>query len=153
MPHRPPAPRNRGTWGTRIVSHATEALGSVPAIVAATALILVWLVGLMVVPDGLGNQPYQMLLNTLTCIVTFLMVFVIQSSQNRDTRAMQVKLDAQHRMLRAMADRLDVDDADDLLGMMGLEHSSEQEISRRQRQVHSARRPDRSRPGRGAEAG
>ena len=39
------------------------------------------------------SDTWQLIINTSTTILTFLMVFVIQSSQNRDTRALQVKLD------------------------------------------------------------
>lgn len=39
------------------------------------------------------NDTWQLVINTSTTIITFLMVFIIQNSQNRDTAAMQIKLD------------------------------------------------------------
>jgi low affinity Fe/Cu permease len=85
---------DRSTAGTRVVSRVTEWLGSVGVIVAASLLMVAWIAGLLFVPvpGGLGNEVYQLALNSVTSIVTFLMVFVIQSSQNRDSRAMQAKL-------------------------------------------------------------
>ncbi len=46
------------------------------------------------------SEPWQLVINTATTIVTFLMVFVIQNTQNRDIRALHLKLD---EVLRAMA--------------------------------------------------
>ncbi len=56
----------------------------------ALALIVVW--GLSGPAFGF-NETWQLIVNTLTTIITFLMVFVIQNSQNRDTAAMHIKLD------------------------------------------------------------
>lgn len=130
-----PAP-NRSTRGTRTVSRLTEWLGSVPAVVAAALLMLLWLVGSLAVPRGTGNDRYALLLNTVTAIVTFVMVFIIQSSQNRDSRAMQAKLDAQNRALLAIAQRLDVDGLKELLDSMALEEAPEGQIAHLQQRVH-----------------
>ena len=56
----------------------------------ATLLILVWLVS---GPLFGFSDTWQLVINTATTIITFLMVFLIQNTQNRDTQAMQVKLD------------------------------------------------------------
>jgi low affinity Fe/Cu permease len=60
------------------------------AFVAATALILVWLVTGPIFHFG---TTWQLVINTATTIVTFLMVFLIQNTQNRDGAAVQIKLD------------------------------------------------------------
>ena len=60
------------------------------AFASAVALILVWLVSGPVF--GFSNT-WQLVINTATTIVTFLMVFVIQNTQNRDGEAVQIKLD------------------------------------------------------------
>jgi low affinity Fe/Cu permease len=57
---------------------------------AAAGLIILW--GLSGPLVGFGDT-WQLVINTSTTIITFLMVFVIQNSQNRDTAAMQIKLD------------------------------------------------------------
>lgn len=60
------------------------------------------------------SDTWQLVINTGTTIVTFLMVFVIQNSQNRDTSAMQIKLD---ELLRAMDGArnslIDLEDSDE----------------------------------------
>jgi low affinity Fe/Cu permease len=58
--------------------------------VIAVALILLW--GASGPVFGFSNT-WQLIVNTTTTIITFLMVFIIQSTQNRDTEAMQLKLD------------------------------------------------------------
>jgi low affinity Fe/Cu permease len=56
----------------------------------AVAVVLLW--GLSGPLFGFSNT-WQLVINTTTTIVTFLMVFIIQNTQNRDTEAMQIKLD------------------------------------------------------------
>ncbi len=58
--------------------------------VAAGILVLVWLV---TGPLFHFSDTWQLVINTATTIITFLMVFLIQSTQNRDTEAIQIKLD------------------------------------------------------------
>jgi low affinity Fe/Cu permease len=68
----------------------TQSLGSPFALFVAVALILLWgLTG----PIFRFSDTWQLVINTSTTIITFLMVFVIQASQNRDARAIQLKLD------------------------------------------------------------
>src|ERR1700720_3957136 len=63
------------------------------------------------------SDTWQLVINTGTTIVTFLMVFVIQNAQNRDTQALQVKLDELIRVNEAARNSL-----------MGLEEKSESEV-------------------------
>lgn len=53
--------------------------------------MLLWLLGGFFV--GFADTLYELIINTATTIITFLMVFLIQSSQNRDTAAINLKLD------------------------------------------------------------
>lgn len=69
---------------------ASTAAGSPFAFSTATGLVVLW--GLSGPMFGFSNT-WQLLINTGTTILTFLMVFLIQSSQNRDTQALQLKLD------------------------------------------------------------
>jgi low affinity Fe/Cu permease len=72
-------------------------LGSAWAFVVAIAIILTWgLTG----PAFLYSDTWQLIINTGTTIVTFLMVFLIQNTQNRDSKAMQLKLDEIIRALK-----------------------------------------------------
>ncbi len=68
----------------------STASGKPVTFVAALALVLVWAVS---GPLFNYSETWQLVINTSTTIVTFLMVFVLQNSQNRDGKALQAKLD------------------------------------------------------------
>jgi low affinity Fe/Cu permease len=74
----------------RFSKRTARSTGHPVAFVAAVALILAWLVTGPVF--GFGTT-WQLVINTATTIVTFLMVFLIQNTQNRDGAAVQLKLD------------------------------------------------------------
>ena len=67
-----------------------RAAGKPAAFVIAAAIIVIWAA---TGPVFQYSDTWQLIINTGTTIVTFLMVFVIQNSQNRDSAAIQVKLD------------------------------------------------------------
>jgi low affinity Fe/Cu permease len=99
------------TW---FAGRASAAAGQPLAFVIAAALILVWGV---TGPLFQYSDTWQLVINTTTTIVTFLMVFLIQNSQNRDGAAIQAKLD---ELLRA------VDKARG--AFIGIEHLTDKEI-------------------------
>ncbi len=71
-------------------SRAAERVGTPGAFVLGLGLIVLWaLTG----PVFAYSDTWQLVVNTATTIVTFLMVFLIQNTQNRDTRAVHLKLD------------------------------------------------------------
>lgn len=75
----------------RDVSEKTsEIIGSPIAFAAAFGLIVIWAV---LGPLFDFSQTWQLIINTWTTIITFLMVFLIQNTQNRDKRALYLKLD------------------------------------------------------------
>jgi low affinity Fe/Cu permease len=75
---------------TRFARWASRASGSPYAFTGAVIIVLLWAVS---GPLFGFSDTWQLVINTSTTIVTFLMVFVIQASQNRDSEAIQVKLD------------------------------------------------------------
>lgn len=75
---------------TRFARWTSRAAGSPYAFVGAVAIVALW--GLSGPLFGFSDT-WQLVINTGTTIVTFLMVFAIQASQNRDSEAIQVKLD------------------------------------------------------------
>src|SRR4051794_23497927 len=87
-----PAER-KSTVVTRAVGTATGWLGSVPAMVTALTLVVLWFIGGSFVSGHFANNTYQLLINTGTTIITFLMVFIIQNTQNRDAKSIHLKLD------------------------------------------------------------
>jgi low affinity Fe/Cu permease len=75
---------------SRFATAATAWTGSTAAFITAASIIIVWLV---TGPLFHYSDTWQLAINTSTTIVTFLMVFLIQRSQNKDTLAVQLKLD------------------------------------------------------------
>jgi low affinity Fe/Cu permease len=88
-PVRPDAPKKHLGWFERFARTASTLAGKPVAFFTALAVILVWLV---TGPVFGFSDTWQLIINTGTTIVTFLMVFLLQHSQNRDTLALQVKL-------------------------------------------------------------
>ncbi len=75
----------------RKFAHAvSEKVGSVGAFIIAVTVVLAWVV---TGPIFGFSDTWQLVINTATTIVTFLMVFLIQNTQNRDNLALQAKLD------------------------------------------------------------
>jgi|SRR3954471_22086039 low affinity Fe/Cu permease len=68
----------------------TKASGSYWTFIGACAIVIVWGV---CGPIFHYSEPWQLVINTGTTIITFLMVFVIQQSSNKDTMAIHIKLD------------------------------------------------------------
>ena len=83
-------PTRSRSWFTRLAKGTSRAAGKPLAFVLAAGTILLWL---LTGPLFDFSDTWQLVINTGTTIVTFLMVFLIQSSQNRDAEAIQVKLD------------------------------------------------------------
>ena len=95
-------------------SRTARVTGSAPAFAACVVLIAAW----AATGPAFGfSETWQLVINTGTTIVTFLMVFLIQNSQNRDAAAMQAKLD---ELLRA------VDKAREQF--IGIEHLTDEQI-------------------------
>lgn len=79
-----------GSWYSKFAKSAAHFCGRPRVFVLAIAVILVWVI---TGPIFHYSDTWQLVINTGTTIVTFLMVFLIQNTQNRDTEAIQVKLD------------------------------------------------------------
>ena len=97
----------------KVANATSRAAGHASTFIAAIVLIIVWAVS---GPYFGYSDTWQLVINTGTTIVTFLMVFLIQNSQNRDSAAIQVKLD---ELIRA---------SDSLNTFVGIEHLTEQEL-------------------------
>jgi len=97
---------------SRFAAQSSQYLGSRWAFVAAIGVIVVWaLTG----PIFHYSDTWQLVINTGTTIVTFLMVFLIQHTQNRDARAIHLKLNELiHAMDKAKNVMIDVENLSDL---------------------------------------
>ena len=96
----------------RIFAHRSATmLGSAWAFTAAVLVILVWL---LTGPIFHFSDTWQLIINTATTIITFLMVFLIQNTQNRDAKAMHLKLDELIRAVKGARNQLvDLEDLSD----------------------------------------
>ena len=86
-------------------------LGSAWAFGGAVLVIAVWLI---TGPTFHFSDTWQLIINTATTIITFLMVFLIQNTQNRDAKAVHLKLDEMIRALKGARNQLvDLEDLSD----------------------------------------
>jgi low affinity Fe/Cu permease len=119
-------PESKNGWSfAEVARHASNLTGSPAALAAACGVVLLWAV---TGPVFGFSDTWQLVINTGTTIVTFLMVFLLQNTQNRDARALQLKLDELLRSLHAARNRL-----------IDLENCTDEEIAQIERQFHAIR--------------
>ena len=100
----------------RLAAAVARATGSAWAFLLALLVIIGWAA---VGPANKFSNTWQLIINTGTTIVTFLMVFLIQNTQNRDAYVMQLKLD---ELIRAVAGARNT--------LVAMEHLSDAELER-----------------------
>jgi low affinity Fe/Cu permease len=83
-------PTHNSTWFGRFAKTIARISGRPISFMIAIGVILLWLI---TGPLFGFSDTWQLVINTATTIITFLMVFLIQNTQNRDAQAVQVKLD------------------------------------------------------------
>jgi len=96
-----------------VANRTSQAAGRATAFILAASVVVVWAI---TGPLFGFSDTWQLVINTGTTIVTFLMVFLIQNSQNRDSAAIQVKLD---ELIRVGAARN---------SLVGIEHLTDDEL-------------------------
>jgi low affinity Fe/Cu permease len=109
----------------RFAHRTSELVGSPWSFFVAVAIILIWAV---TGPIFQFSDTWQLVINTGTTIVTFLMVFLIQNTQNRDAKAIHLKLDELIRSTERARDNL-----------VDLEDLSDEELSRLQKEFERFR--------------
>src|SRR6478735_1556379 len=107
---------NMSKWFSHFASRAAHWAGHYLAFLAEVVIIVIWAA---TGPFFKFSSTWQLVINTGTTIITFLMVFLIQNSQNRDAMAMHLKLD---ELLRA------IQEADD--EMMSAEEDDEKQLQK-----------------------
>ena len=126
--------RDRDPWSFSEIARRTAcALGSSTAFALACGTILIWAV---TGPLFGFSDTWQLIINTGTTIITFLMVFLVQHTQNRDARALHLKMD---ELLRSVKDARNK--------LINLENCSDEEIDQIERQFQALkRRAERKKP-------
>jgi low affinity Fe/Cu permease len=100
----------------KLASRISNAAGNASAFLGAMLIVIVWAA---TGPLFKFSNTWQLVINTGTTIITFLMVFLIQNTQNRDSKAMQLKLDELLRSGRGRNSFIDIEDlSDDELGWL-----------------------------------
>jgi low affinity Fe/Cu permease len=84
-------------WFASMAQNTAKVAGSSPAFMAICAITLMWLVS---GPIFHWSDTWQLVINTVTNIVSMLMVFLIQNTQNRESSALQLKIDELLRAVR-----------------------------------------------------
>ena len=112
-------------WFHAFANRMSQWAGSPVAFFCAVAIIVGW--GLAGPAFGFSDT-WQLVINTGTTIITFLIVFLIQNTQNRDARAMHLKLDELIKINARARNKL-----------MDLEDWSEQELAELEREFHRLR--------------
>lgn len=116
------------TW---LANKSAEAMGSAPAFVVATLAVVLWALS---GPWFHYSDTWQLIINTATTVLTFLAVFLIQHSQNRDGRAIQLKLDELIQSTKNARNRL-----------IDLEHCTDDEMRELQEEFAKRQRDRNSR--------
>ncbi len=115
---------------SEVARQASHYLGTPFAFAIASSVVFVWAV---TGPLFGYSDTWQLVINTGTTIVTFLMVFLVQSTQNRDARALHLKLDEVLRSIDAARNKL-----------INLEQCTDEELDTVERQFKALRaREDR----------
>ena len=121
-------------------AHAVAtAMGSMWAFFVATGVVLTWAVS---GPIFAYSDTWQLVINTGTTIVTFLMVFLIQNTQNRDSRALHLKLDELLKSTGAARKQ-----------MINLENCTDEELDGLERQFQAVRKRLARQPSAGTATG
>jgi low affinity Fe/Cu permease len=107
-------------WFSRFASEAARQTGRPWTFGLAGGFVLAWLVS---GPMFGFSDTWQLVMNTISSVVTFLMVFLIQNTQNRDSAALQVKID---ELIRATSSRRD---------LIGIEEMSGPELDSKRREI------------------
>lgn len=114
----------------KFASTTSRVVGSPWSFIVAASVIVVWAI---TGPIFQFSDTWQLIINTGTTIVTFLMVFLIQNTQNRDAKAIHLKLDELVRAVKGAR-----------TGLVDLEDMSDEELEKLQKEFEQLRKQNGS---------
>ena len=117
--------RQRANWFRRFAQNSAEFVGCSSCFFVAVLLIVAWAA---TGPIFHFSDTWQLVINTATTIITFLMVFLIQNTQNRDAKAIHLKLDELIHSVKGARNRL-----------VSLENLSDEELDKLQKDFERLR--------------
>lgn len=117
-------------WFRKFANHASNLMGTPWAFAGAVGLLIAWLLSKPLFSD---DDTWQLVINTATTIITFVMVFLIQNTQNRDNKAIQLKLDELILVTKKARNKL-----------MDLEDCTDEDIETLQREFEMLRKKQES---------
>jgi low affinity Fe/Cu permease len=113
-------------WFSRVASRTAQLVGHPYMFLAAVVVLVAWAVS---GPFFHFSDTWQLIINTGTTIITFLVVFLIQNTQNRDAKAVHLKLDDVIRALKGARNEL-----------IDLENPSDEDLTRLEKQFEGVRK-------------
>jgi low affinity Fe/Cu permease len=130
-------PHSKATFFDRIATATTRAAGRPAATIIAFSVIIIWAFS---GPIFGFSDTWQLVINTGTTIITFLMVFIIQQSQNKDTLAVQLKLNELIACQESASNRLiDIEDlTEDELRVLKKFYVRLSELAEKEHDLHSS---------------
>jgi len=130
-------PHIKATFFDRISTATTRAAGRPAATIIAFSIIVIWAI---TGPVFGFSDTWQLFINTGTTIITFLMVFIIQQSQNKDTLALQLKLNELIACQESASNRLiDIEDfTEDELRVIKKFYIKLAELAQNENDLHSS---------------
>ena len=130
-------PHTKATFFDRIATATTRAAGRPAATIIAFSIIIIWALS---GPIFGFSDTWQLFINTGTTIITFLMVFIIQQSQNKDTLALQLKLNELIACQESASNRLiDIEDlTEDELRVLKKFYIRLAELSQKEHDLYSS---------------
>ena len=134
-------------WFSRFASSTAQVVGHPYIFMAAVVVLVLWAVS---GPYFHYSDTWQLIINTGTTIITFLVVFLIQNTQNRDARALHLKLDELIRShVPARNDMIDIEKlSDEELDELEKRYAAicEENKARKAKQQSAAEQPQKSKP-------
>jgi low affinity Fe/Cu permease len=121
-----PAKPNGNDWFRRVAQKTSQLIGCAWAFMLALVIILAWALS---GPFFHFSDTWQLVINTGTTIVTFLVVFLIQNTQNRDAKAIHLKLDELIHAMKGARNQL-----------INLENLTDDELANLQREFERIRK-------------